>query len=462
MSTAGDENLTYALEGVLFPTLIIFVCGWLIGAVGILDATSVRSFNMAVLEWILPCAVFSGFLNYRLTGPDVLFFVPNILDKILSAIPAFLPYFLKKINLRMACTLWLTGIYSNALSYGNYFLYVYYTDPSIPTFCSLSTVPDNIILFPIIIFMLEYSDYKKKLEEDPKAVNTTGFKIFLNILLRVLKNRIVWSCFFGVILNQAVLGPGGKFPTWISRFFTLGAQCTLPISMFLMGVFTATYTPIHSNVMRFFCCILSPLKNLCCASDKVEESGAAESVKSDPNVLKNAEEGKGSCEGKEGSDGGNSSGSGDDSNESSSGASEVTPTNTSTPDTASPVPKPADAPAAAAPAPSPPKDAAAAVNSADYKFNWILTITEMIIRHLFCPGLMILLCLMFGSALPVLQKHALILIASLGTPGVVFSVSRLYNAYPGEAAITQVIGSFILTLPGFLLFYYITKAIFPL
>lgn len=398
----------------------------------------------------------------------------------------------------MVCTLWLTAVYNDAITYALYYLSVFYTNPRMMTWISLSTVPSNIIFFPIIVFMLEYHDFKKnKAKSDTGTVDTSTYKIVLSIILRVVKNPLVWAGVSGIILNQAVLGPKGKFPVWFSEIFLLSRACTMPINMFLLGVFTSTYGPIHTNIMRFLCCLVSPIKRLCGSSSNEEASVTpdnyqpASSGKQGPGEGSSLHSAGGEGEeevpkppvwgeqlNKAAEEGKNKHTLGmwekkpldadevdeemeveleeDDEQEKERQVQREPPQIVTAP--ISVTVRPAEAPTAGAPPPA----AAGAKSSDDYKFNFWLLLTELFIRHIISPLVMLVLCLIFAPLLTAIQRHCMVVMTAFGTGGPVFVLGRQYNAYPGEAAVTQVAGAFILNVVFFVVFYYICQAIWPL
>lgn len=492
MTSVGD-NIVVSVEAVLVPTLVIFVIGWLIGALNILAPSSVFAFNMAVLYWVFPSAIFSGFLEYRLLGQDFLYLLPVTIVKFLSCFPAFFPYiFGKKIDFRTACMCWLTGLFNDPLIFGPTLLGVFYNDPAVTSYCSLITIPNDVLFFPTIVFLIEYYDYKKQLAEG-REVNTSGLKILLSVILRTARNPLVWSGIGGLILNQVVLAPGGKFPEWFKRIFTMGAQCTLPLSVFLVGVFTATYHPIHKNVMRLICCIMSPCKSIF-ASEKGNEAAGMQTsrsgeenlgaggvdgssnapVNADPpsarSLTAQAEEGVGVGMGRA----------------SRATADQVFPVVVELEaeveaemeeeieepnyvdvekgkrnEHPSPVQALPPGPAPASASSSRPEEKLPE-GEANYKFSWGLFVFEVLQRHVISPVLMLLISLAFHTSLQNVQKHSMVILMCFSAATPVFALSRQYNVSPGEAALNQILGMFILTLPLFLAFYYISQAVWPL
>lgn len=139
----------------------------------------------------------------------------------------------------------------------------YYDEYPMALLCGLSTIPDSILAFPLVMFVYEYNKERaRKLAKHGGNFKLTKRKVMLMILkiaFRVIKNPIIWGSVFGAIINFAVLQQTGSVPAWLMKIVTAGSNAILCTAMFTLGDFAfAFFISISSHILLLLLCFSFP------------------------------------------------------------------------------------------------------------------------------------------------------------------------------------------------------------
>ena len=275
------------IQHVLVPCLILFFCGWLCGVLDVLKSPAVGVLNAFCLYFPIPCAILLAFFtfisifyishilllyflcSYKLGGEELLFIVPLLIHKLFFAFLLAVPFlFSKTYSLKEYCSLYLHAVYANCITYGkfdvfltllplsssflSFYLITYYPSYPMSLLCGLATLPDSIVGFTLGVFLLEYAKEREKLKQhhgsDFHLSKRKLTILILIIILRVIKNPIIWGSAFGIIMNYAVLQTKGSVPIWMKQVTQYGANSVLCVSMFTLGTFAFAFNFVFTFI----------------------------------------------------------------------------------------------------------------------------------------------------------------------------------------------------------------------
>jgi hypothetical protein len=222
---------------------------------------------------------------------DLTFLIPLALEKIAALVVFVIPRpFLPNYSTEMYMFFVLNAGYSNNVIYGksailssscfiirilsSNFLTSLYPDDNMDLYCTLSTIPDYLLMLPACLIILEFSRLKRlALANSNKAEKPLSWAELRNIILKVIRNVILTPLIWSVILGVIICFSGSFFilfwssciqtfhhllsrfhsnvdihlPLFITQTTNVLANATYASSMFTVGLFL--FVPVVSLLL---------------------------------------------------------------------------------------------------------------------------------------------------------------------------------------------------------------------
>ncbi len=213
-------NLDIALR-TISPFLILMGLGVISRREGLLKGEDERALNSFIYYFALPAFLVSNLSEIDLAQLNSDFFIAGLMPILIAFAIFGLLYILFRFSKGTFSLLIICTVFGNLLFYGIPF--IVFAFPGAASLATLSAAFISILAIPITITILEF-------------YNTRGPNKLENlkrVLKKIMRNPVIISVFLGVLLSAFKI----KLPVFVSNSLNLLGATTVPVGIFLLGVF---------------------------------------------------------------------------------------------------------------------------------------------------------------------------------------------------------------------------------